>query len=165
VAHARAVLRRLVAPWQRLPSRARLLLVAAAAFAAAFALTILPFLTQGGPVSAEVAGGYVSGGRANQELTFHASIDNTSGSTIEHVCLRFQSSLPVEHARVQFQGTDIVGVDTRGFACGGSLSAQETVSVQVLLTPRQAGTYSFTLAPGDSGRVIGPVVHRTTRVD
>lgn len=161
---ARSSLGRTLAPWYRLPGRVRLLIVAAALFAAAFAATILPFLTQGGPVTAEVAGGSVGEGRANQELSFHASIDNTSGSTIRHVCLLLRSSLPVDHARVQFQGTDIVAVDGRGFACGGSLSAQETVSVQVLLTPLRAGSYAFTLAPADGGRVIGPLLHRSTQV-
>lgn len=164
MARAQALLRRAVAPWFRLPGRARLLIVAAAVFSASFAATILPFITQGGPVTAEVAGASVGDGRANQELSFHASIDNTSGSTIRHVCLLLRSSLPVDHARVQFQGTDTVAVDSRGFACGGSLSAQETVSVQVLFTPRQPGSYAFTLAPADDGRVIGPLVHRATRI-
>ncbi|MFN2451184.1 MAG: hypothetical protein ABR541_02400 [Candidatus Dormibacteria bacterium] len=133
-------------------------------FSAAFAATILPFVTSGGPVTAEVAGASIGDGRANQELSFHASIDNTSGSTIRRVCLLVRSSLPVDHARVRFQGTDTVPVDGRGFACGGSLSAQETVSVQVLFTPSQRGSYAFTLAPAAEGRLIGPLVHRTTTI-
>ncbi|GAC1342745.1 MAG: hypothetical protein NVSMB29_14750 [Candidatus Dormibacteria bacterium] len=160
----RPLLRRALAPWRRLPGRARLLIIALAAFAAAFGATILPFVTQGGEVTAEVAGASVADGRANQELTFHASIDNTSGSTIRHVCLLVRTDHPVDHARVQFQGTDVVPVDARGFACGGSLSAQETVSVQVLLTPREPGSYAFTLAPADGGRLIGPLVHRRTQI-
>ncbi len=133
-------------------------------FSAAFAATILPFITSGGPVTAEVAGASIGSGRAQQELSFHASIDNTGGSTIRRVCLRVRSSRPLMRARVQFQGTDTVPVDAAGFACGGSLSAQETVSVQVLFIPLESGDYAFTLSPADSRRVIGPPVRRTTSI-
>ena len=127
--------------------------------------TVIPLITTGGAVRAEVSG------QLPQQLTAGAGIeqplalDNTSGGVIKRTCLLVELDPPgvVDIPEVRFQGLDTEPV-TGGRACGGQLSGQEVISLRARLVALKPGTVRVRLAAGDSGRPIGPPLTRTVTV-
>ena len=148
----RAVVDR-IPPWLRLP------LGLFALFLLVFASTIAPlFLLKGGD-RAEIAGMQSSSGVVGQTTTIDLGIDNTGDTVISPICLSALFDLPVDVKSVTFQGLDTVPFKD-GRACGGALSGQETISVVMTITPRQAGTVHLRMVATKGDKEIGPAVVR-----
>jgi hypothetical protein len=141
----------------------RLLLGFLLLFSIAFAATIVPLLTSGGRVRAEVAGSVPSDAVAGRPMYLDLAVDNTSGSIIHRVCIAATFDRPVSVQQVTFQGLDTVPFRD-GRACGGALTGQETASLRIVLVPQVAGTLHLSLVAGEGDQDIGPVVHRTVTV-
>ncbi|MGI8847610.1 MAG: hypothetical protein ACR2GX_05000 [Candidatus Dormibacteria bacterium] len=126
-----------------------------------FVAVVLPLLRNDGPLAAELAGQIPTTARTGRELTVDIAIDNTGDRLISPICLGIAAS----HAEVQqvvFQGTDQV-TPSNGRACGGRLTAQETISVRLIVVPR-GGNIDLALSPLQGGATIGPILHGSIRV-
>ena len=154
---------RLRAGFERIPPRMRLVLGFVVLFGFAFSAAIVPLITQGNKVRAEVAGSVPSDGVAGQLSILTLGIDNTSDGVITPVCLTLGFDLPVTVRQVTVQGLDTVPFKD-GRACGGSLTGQETTSVRVVLLPMKAGTLHVRLVASQGSREIGPAITRTMQV-
>jgi hypothetical protein len=154
---------RLRAGFERIPPRIRLVLGFVILFGFAFSAAIVPLITQGSKVRAEVAGSVPSDGVAGQPSVLTLGIDNTGDGLIRPVCITMSFDLPVTVRQVTVQGLDTVPFKD-GRACGGSLIGQETTSLRVVLLPEKAGTLHVRLVASQGSREIGPAVMRTMQV-
>jgi hypothetical protein len=132
-------------------------------FVFAFSSTILPLFLLKSTDRAEIAGMQSSTGVLGRATTIDLGIDNVGDTLISPICLSVLFDLPVQVQKVVFQGLDTVQL-TDGRACGGALSGQETISVQMTLVPQQAGTVHVRLVASKGAREIGPAVVRTLEV-
>jgi len=98
-----------------------------------------------------------------QVTTIDLGIDNVGDTLINPICLSALFDMPVDVKSVTFQGLDTVAFKD-GRACGGALSGQETISVQLTLVPQQAGTIHLRLVASKGDKEIGPAVERTLEV-
>jgi hypothetical protein len=139
--------------------------VFAAIIVGGFVGTVVPLLTTGGAVRAEVAGQIVSRvvmGRSAEQLL---ALDNTGSGVIRRACLlvHLDPAGVVEVPQVVFQGLEAVTV-TGGAACGGQLSGQEVISLRTRLVGLRPGTVHLSFVAGDRGHPIGPPLSGTVTV-
>jgi hypothetical protein len=127
--------------------------------------TVVPLLTTGGAVRAEIAGQIHDRVVMGQGVEQLLALDNTGSGVIRRVCLlvRLDPAGVVEVPRVVFQGLETVPV-TGGQACGGELSGQEVISLRTQIVPLRPGTVKVTFLAGDRGRPIGPPRRQTVTV-
>ena len=140
-----------------LPLRLQAVIAGVAAMAGAAAIffaVVFPLVHNTGPMVAQVDGSFPDRAVINQTLTLDVSVDNTGDRLINPVCVAASFDRPVEVRSVTFQGLDTVGVQN-GRACGGELSTQETISVQVVVVPRAAGTVHAQLVATQRDTAIG----------
>jgi hypothetical protein len=156
-------LRRLRAAYERIPPSARLPLGLLALFLFAFSSTVLPLFLLKSTERAEIAGMQSSTGVVGKATTIDLGIDNVGDTLISPICLSAPFDLQVQVQTVTFQGLDTVPFKD-GRACGGALSGQETISVQMTLVPQQAGTVHVRLVASKNDKEIGPAVERTMEV-
>jgi hypothetical protein len=127
--------------------------------------TIIPLITTGGPVRAEVSGELPAQLVAGRGMELPLALDNTSGGVIKHTCLLVQADPAgiVAVSEVRFQGLDTEPV-TGGRACGGQLSGKETISLRARLVALRPGSVRVRFTAGEQGRPIGPPLVRTLTV-
>jgi hypothetical protein len=127
--------------------------------------TIIPLITTGGAVRAEVSGQLPATLTAGEAIEQPLALDNTSGGVIKRTCLlvELDPAGVVDIPEVRFQGLDVVKV-TGGQACGGQLSGQEVISLRARLVALRPGAVHVRLVAGDAGRPIGPPLSRTVTV-
>jgi hypothetical protein len=140
-------------------------LVFAAIIVGGFLGTVVPLITTGGEVRAEVSGQLPRQAVVGEPVDQPLALDNTSGGVIRRTCLlvRLQPAGIVAVPEVRFQGLDTVPV-VDGHACGGQLSGGEVISLRARLVPLRPGTVRVSLGAGDNGRPIGPPLIRTLTV-
>lgn len=145
----------------RVPRGAQLVLIGLA-FAAGFVGIVLPLFKSGGAVSAELAGQLPSSAHISQQEHIGIAVDNVGDTIIAPVCVA-ASGPGVTLISVTFQGIDhVTAIGNR--ACGGRLTAQETISVVLELKFTQPGSIDLGLVPQQDALVIGPVLHGTVAV-
>ena len=117
---------------------------------AIFATVVLPLLLNNGPLAAEVDGSLPGQATRNTALHVQLAIDNTGDRVINPLCLQVSAGPGADVQSVTFLGVDNVPV-RNGSACGGRLTTQETISVDVVIVPHQSGplAVSFQVASGD----------------
>ena len=127
--------------------------------------TVIPLITTGGAVRAEVAGQLPQQLTAGVGIEQPLALDNTSTGVIKRTCLLVELDPPGVLAvpEVRFQGLDTEPV-SGGRACGGQLSGQEVISLRTRLVALRPGTVRVRLTAGDGGRPIGPSLSRTVTV-
>jgi hypothetical protein len=150
---------------RRVPGQLWLGLVFAAIIVGGFVGTVVPLLTTGGAVRAEIAGQILDRVVMGQRVEQLLALDNTGSGVIRRTCLlvRLDPAGIVEVPQVTFQGLETVPV-TAGQACGGELSGQEVISLRTQLVPLHPGTVQVSFVAGDRGRPIGPPLSRTVTV-
>jgi hypothetical protein len=154
---------RLRAAYQRIPPAWRLPLGLLTLFLFAFSSSVLPLFLLKSTERAEIAGMQSSTGVVGQATTIDLGVDNVGDKLISPICVGALFDLPVQVQKVTFQGLDTVAFRD-GRACGGALSGQETISVQMTLLPQQAGTVHLRLVASKGSTEIGPAVVRTLEV-
>jgi hypothetical protein len=127
--------------------------------------TIIPLITTGGAVRAEVAGQLPAQLVVGQDIEQPLALDNTSGGVIKRTCLlvHLDPAGVVDVSQVRFQGLDTEPV-TGGQACGGQLSGNETISLRARVVALRPGTVRIRFVAGDQGRPVGPPLTRTLTV-
>lgn len=130
------------------------LVVAGVVILGIFLAVITPLFATSGPPMAILGGTLPTTAVANHELEIDLAIDNTGDPVIGRVCVGALVQGPVTPKNVIFQNIDnepFVG----GRACGGALSSQESISIQVFFTTGSPGTAQLVLSPMDGSRTIG----------
>jgi len=150
---------------RRVPGGFWLVLIFAAIIVGGFLGTVVPLITTGGAVRAEVSGQVPSQAVVGEPVEQPLALDNTSGGVIRRACLLIglEPAGIVEVPDVRFQGLDTEPV-AGGRACGGQLSGQEVISLRTRLVPLRPGTGRITFTAGDEGRPVGPALTRTLTV-
>ena len=140
--------------WFRANPRTVFLVVAGAVILGIFLAVITPLFATSGPPMAILGGTLPATAPANRPLEIDLAIDNVGDPVIGRICVGVLVQGPLIPKRAVFQNIDhepFVG----GSACGGSLSSQESISVQLFFDAGSAGTAQVVLSPMDGTRTIG----------
>jgi len=144
---------------ERIPPSLRLPVGLLALFAVAFASTLLPLFLLSSTDRAEIAGVESASGVVGRPTTLAMGVDNTGDTVISPICVSALFDGPVQVQQVSFQGLDTVPFKD-GRACGGALSGQETISVEMVVVPQAPGTVHVRLVATKGTKEIGPAVVR-----
>jgi hypothetical protein len=128
-----------------------------------FATVVLPLLLNNGPLAAEVDGSLPQQATHNADLHVQLAIDNTGDRIIEPLCLDITATPGADVRSVTFLGVDTVPV-TNGVACGGRLTTQETISVDVVIVPHQSGPLAVRFQVAEGGTPVSKPLSGTITV-
>ena len=119
-----------------------------------FLAVITPLFATSGTTMAILGGSLPTTATAHRQLEIDLAIDNVGDPVIGRVCVRALVAGPLTPRDAIFQNIDKEPfVDGR--ACGGSLSSQESISVQLFFETGPAGTAQLVLSPMNGTRTIG----------
>jgi hypothetical protein len=119
-----------------------------------FLSVITPLFATSGPTMAIIGGSLPTTAIAHQQLEIDLAIDNVGDPIIGRLCVGALVQGPLTPRDAIFQNIDKEPfVDGR--ACGGSLSSQESISVQLFFAAGPAGTAQLVLSPMNGTRTIG----------
>jgi hypothetical protein len=144
-----------------MPRGVRLLLLAAVV-AAGFVVVVLPLFSGGGAPQAEVSGFLPGSAVAGRQVRADIAVDNVGDSIISPVCVAMSGD-GARLVSVNFQGLDQIGASGNR-ACGGQLTAQETISITIVFILDRRGTTDVQVVPQQGGTVIGPGLSTTVTV-
>jgi hypothetical protein len=140
--------------WLRANPRTVFLVVAGLVILGIFLAVIAPLFATSGAPMAILGGTLPTTAPADRQLEIDLAIDNVGDPVIGTICVGALVQGPLTPTRAIFQNVDkepFVG----GRACGGSLSSQESISVQLFFDAGSAGTAQLVLSPMDGTRTIG----------
>jgi hypothetical protein len=130
------------------------LVVAGLVILGIFLAVITPLFATSGTTMAILGGSLPSTATAHRQLEIDLAIDNVGDPIIGRVCVGALVQGPLTPREAIFQNIDREPfVDGR--ACGGSLSSQESISVQLFFDAGPAGTAQLVLSPMNGTRTIG----------
>ena len=119
-----------------------------------FLAVITPLFATSGTTMAILGGSLPTTATANRQLEIDLAIDNVGDPIIGRVCVGALVDGPLTPRDAIFQNIDKEPfVDGR--ACGGSLSSQESISVQLFFDAGPAGAAQLVLSPMNGTRTIG----------
>lgn len=119
-----------------------------------FLAVITPLFATSGTTMAILGGSLPTTATAHRQLEIDLAIDNVGDPIIGRVCIGALHQGPLVPKYAIFQNIDKEPfVDGR--ACGGSLSSQESISVQLFFVAGAAGTAQLVLSPMNGTRTIG----------
>jgi hypothetical protein len=130
------------------------LVVAGLVILGIFLAVIAPLFATAGSPMAILGGTLPTTALADRQLEIDLPIDNVGDPVIGRICIGVLVQGPLTPKRAIFQNIDtepFVG----GRACGGSLSSQESISVQLFFDVGSAGTAQLVVSPMDGTRTIG----------
>jgi len=140
--------------WLTANPRTVFLVVAGLVILGIFLAVIAPLFATSGSPMAILGGSLPTTAPAGRQLEIDLAIDNVGDPVIGRICVGalVQGPLTPQHAIFQ-------NIDTEPFvdgrACGGSLSSQESISVQLFFDAGPAGRAQLVLSPMDGTRTIG----------
>lgn len=140
--------------WLREHSRLVVLAVAALVVLGLFLGVITPLFATSGLPEADLGGTLPTQATANATLEIDLAIDNVGDPVLRPVCISALTAGPLTPSHVIFQGIDNEPF-AHGSACGGALSSQESISVQIFLQAGAPGDARLTLAPMEGRRTVG----------
>lgn len=129
----------------------------------AFFIVVFPLFSPGGGMHAELTGTIPAHMGLSVPTVAQFGIDNTGGSAVHPICITATFTRPVQISAVRFQGLD----DARfinGHACGGTLAAQEDISIAVVFIPQQVGVVHMSLYATQLDTIIGPALQGDVQV-
>jgi hypothetical protein len=140
--------------WLRENPRTVFLVVTGLVILGIFLAVITPLFATSGTTMAILGGSLPTTATANRQLEIDLAIDNVGDPIIGRVCVGALVDGPLTPRDAIFQNIDKEPfVDGR--ACGGSLSSQESISVQLFFDAGPAGTAQLVLSPMNGTRTIG----------
>ncbi len=140
--------------WFKNNPRIVFLLVVGVTLLGIFLAVITPLFATSGPPMAVLGGSLPATATAGKGVEIDVAIDNIGDPVINQVCVGALVQGNLTPKNVIFQNIDNVPfVDGR--ACGGQLSSQELISVQVFFTTGAPGPVQLVLSPMDGKQVIG----------
>jgi hypothetical protein len=119
-----------------------------------FLAVITPLFATSGTTMAILGGTLPTAATAHRQLEIDLAIDNVGDPIIGRVCVGALVQGPLTPSHAIFQNIDkepFVG----GRACGGSLSSQESISVQLFFEAGAAGTAQLVLSPMNGTKTVG----------
>jgi hypothetical protein len=119
-----------------------------------FLAVVTPLFATSGPPMAILGGTLPTTATANQSLEIDLAIDNVGDPVINRVCVGAFVQGALTPKDVIFQNIDNEPF-VNGEACGGELSSQESISIQVFFTAGSAGKAQMVLSPMDGKQTIG----------
>lgn len=143
-----------IAGWFRANPRTVFLLVTGVVILGIFLAVITPLFATSGTAMAVLGGTLPTTATAGHVLEVDLEADNVGDPVIGRVCVGARVQGPLTARNVIFQGIDNEPF-VNGEACGGSLSSQESISIQIFLTAGAAGSAQLVLAPMDGAKTIG----------
>jgi hypothetical protein len=130
------------------------LVVAGLVILGIFLAVITPLFATSGTTMAILGGSLPTTATAHRQLEIDLAIDNVGDPVIGRVCVGALVAGPLTPTDAIFQNIDKEPfVDGR--ACGGSLSSQESISVQLFFDAGATGTAQLVLSPMNGTRTIG----------
>ena len=140
--------------WLRANPRTVGLVVTGLVILGIFLAVITPLFATSGPPMAILGGTLPTTATANRELEVDLDFDNVGDPVINQICVGVLVQGALTPKNVIFQNIDHEPfVDGR--ACGGALSSQELISIQIFLAAGEAGTAQLVLSPMDGKKTIG----------
>jgi hypothetical protein len=140
--------------WLKANPRTVFLVITGSVILVIFLAVITPLFATSGPKMAIIGGSLPTNATAGRQLEIDLAIDNVGDPIIGRVCIGAFVQGPLTPKRAIFQNIDTEPfVDGR--ACGGSLSSQESISVQLFFQAGSAGTVQLSLSPMDGTKTIG----------
>jgi hypothetical protein len=128
-----------------------------------FLAVITPLFATSGTTMAILGGSLPTTATANRQLEIDLAIDNVGDPIIGRVCVSALVEGPLTPKNAIFQNIDKEPF-VNGRACGGSLSSQESISVQLFFEAGSAGTAHLVLAPMNGVRTIGAALRGSVSV-
>jgi hypothetical protein len=124
---------------------------------------VTPLFATSGPPTADLSGTIPATTPAGQRLEVDVSIDNTGDSVIHQVCVGALVQGPLTAVNAIFQNVDKEPfID--GKACGGELTSQSSIPVQVFFDAGASGAAQLVLAPMDGAKTIGAALSASLSV-
>lgn len=139
------------------------LILVGLAILGAFLLVVSPLFAASGKPKADLGGVIPSTAKVGTPFEVDVGYDNTGDNVINPTCVLIDVTGPLDPSSVSFQGLDVATVKD-GEACGGSLNAQETISMKIVMTTTAPGTARVTLTPAQGINAIGVGVTGTVTV-
>jgi hypothetical protein len=140
--------------WFKANPRKVFLVVAGLVILGIFLAVITPLFATSGPPMAILGGTLPTTAPADRPLEIDLEFDNVGDPVIGRICVGVLVQGPLTPRHAIFQNIDTEPfVD--GKACGGSLSSQESISVQLFFDAGSAGTVQLVLSPMNGTRTIG----------
>ena len=152
-----------IAAWFRANPRTVFLVVTGVVILGIFLAVITPLFATSGPPMAIIGGTLPATAVANHELEIDLAIDNVGDPVIDQICVGALIQGPLVPKNVIFQNIDNEPF-VNGRACGGALSSQELISVQVFFTAGGAGKAQLVLSPMDGKQTIGAALSGSVSV-
>jgi hypothetical protein len=115
---------------------------------------ITPLFATSGPPMAVIGGTLPTTATANHPLEIDLAIDNVGDPVIDKVCVGVFVQGALTPRNVIFQNIDNEPF-VNGESCGGELSSQESISIQVFFEAGAAGSAQVELSPMDGKETIG----------
>jgi hypothetical protein len=140
--------------WFKANPRTVFLVVTGLVLLGLFLAVVTPLFATSGPKMAVLGGTLPTTARAHHQLEIDLAIDNVGDPVIGRICVGALVQGPLTPWRAIFQNIDNQPF-INGTACGGSLSSQESISVQLFFDAGSAGTAQLVLSPMDGPRTIG----------
>jgi hypothetical protein len=119
-----------------------------------FLAVVTPLFATSGPPMAILGGTLPTTATANQPLEIDLAIDNVGDPVINRVCVGAFVQGALTPKDVIFQNIDNEPF-VNGEACGGELSSQESISIQVFFAAGSPGAAQMVLSPMDGKETIG----------
>ena len=143
--------------WFKANPRTVFLVVAGLVLLGLFLAVVTPLFATSGPTMAILGGTLPTTATAHRQLEIDLAIDNVGDPVIGRICVGALVAGPLTPRRAIFQNIDNEPF-VNGRACGGSLSSQESISVQLFFDAGPAGTAQLVISPMDGSRTIGPAL-------
>jgi hypothetical protein len=140
--------------WFKANPRTVFLVVAGLVLLGLFLAVVTPLFATSGPKMAVLGGTLPTTATAHRQLEIDLAIDNVGDPVIGRICIGALVQGPLTPRRAIFQNIDSEPF-VNGRACGGSLSSQESISVQLFFDVGPAGTAQLVLSPMDGPKTIG----------
>lgn len=136
-----------------------------------FALVVFAFIGIIGPLFAigsaqgEVDGKLPASIPLNQTASLPLAVDNVGESSISPLCIVVKTvPASVTLGSVDFQGVQTEPFNAQGVACGGELTTQETIVINVTLVAHLPGPLTLSLTAEQGHTAVGSPLTGTVQV-
>ena len=121
---------------------------------AAFFIVVAPLFSTSTEMKAEIDGRLPASLPASPGAHLDLDIDNVGDAVINPICVRLDSTPPGLAKSVTFQGLETIPFQG-DLACGGELTAQESISIVINLDLSKSTSVSLGITPQRRATAIG----------
>ena len=137
--------------------------IAIAAVITGFFVVVAPLFNNSGPAIAEMNGQLPTSLKGSPNNILDLDIDNTGFSIIKPLCVGVSASPGVVLKSVTFQGLETIPF-TGGKACGGELTGQESISIDIAVDLHSVSSATLRITPLQGDNAVGSALSGTILV-